>query len=72
MEAKAEVEAEKEIENRDVEEETNEVEFLEEVEKKEKEEKEVIERRKERKDVRGNVDPWGPTDRRIKEVKAKV
>ena len=35
--------------------------------KKEKETEEVIERRKERKDVRGNVDPWGPTDRRIKE-----
>ena len=70
MEAKAEVEAEKEIENRDVEEETNEVEFLEEVKKKEKEE--VIERRKERKDVRGNVDPWGPTDRRIKEVRAEL
>ena len=70
MEAKAEVEAEKEIENRDVEEETNKVEFLEEVKKKEKEE--VIERRKERKDVRGNVDPWGPTDRRIKEVRAEL
>ena len=55
-----------------MEEETNEVEFLEEVKKKEKEEEEVIERRKERKDVRGNMDPWGPTDRRIKEVKAEL
>ena len=52
--------------------ETDEVAIIKEVSRKEPEVGEVVKRRKEKKSASGDSDPWGSTDRLIKEVKAGV
>ena len=71
VEAEVEVEEEIEVEEEDLVE-TDEVEIIDKVSSKEAEVEEVIKRRKEQKGVSRDGDPWGSTDRRIKEVKAEV
>ena len=83
-ETDSETEEEEEVEEAKVEEEeveveakeevvdTDEVEIIDEVSGKEAEVEEVVKRRKEKKGASGDGDPWGTTDRRIKEVKAQV
>ena len=48
------------------------MEIIKEVSRKESEVGEVVQRRKEKKSASGDGDPWGSTDRLIKEVKAGV
>ena len=80
-ETDSETEEEEEVEEAKVEEEeverevkedvldTDEVEIIEEVRGRGAEVEEVVEKKK---GASGNGDPWGSTDRRIKEVKAEV